>query len=272
MTTLSLNNELAILQITGDDVQTYLQGQISNDIRLLTTKNQFQFAAHLNPKGRILATFIIALVNEKTYYLITNREIAEKIMPRLKMFILRSKVTLQKIEQDIYLTDYVDPDSISIELAPDRFLTITARKLDSIENSNLWHQFLVDNTIPMIYLPSMEKIIPQQINYDLLGGISFNKGCYTGQEIVARTHYLGKIKRRLVKFITARQPQIGQGIVSPIMENQEVGFIIDCYFDKETHQYHGLASLQNNCLEKAFLDIENQSQLKCQTLITEEGA
>lgn len=272
MTILSLNNELAILKISGDDAKTYLQGQITNDINLLTIEHQFQFAAHLNPKGRILATFIIVRMAENSYYLITTREIATKITPRLKMFILRSKVSLQNSECNIYLSTAKHPDGINIELATGYFITITSESLAAVEDSNRWHQFIVEHTIPLIYPQSQEKIIPQQINYDLLGGISFKKGCYTGQEIVARTHYLGKIKRRLVKFSSTIQPQIGQTIVSPVMDNQEVGIIVDYYHDQTNNSYHGLASLQNNCLEQAFFDITNQQPIICQSLITDEGA
>lgn len=272
MTVLSLNDELAILKISGDDASAYLQGQITNDINLLTTNNQFQFAAHLNPKGRILATFIIVRLEDNSYYLITTREIAAKITPRLKMFILRSKVSLQDSKDNIYLSPAKLPDGINLEISVGHFLVISPQQLAADKDSNHWHQFIVENTVPLIYPQSQEKIIPQQINYDLLDGISFKKGCYTGQEIVARTHYLGKIKRRLVKFNSTTQPQIGQSIVSPVMENQEVGIIVDYYHDKIDNCYHGLASLQNNCLEQAYLDIQNQQQIICQSLITTEGA
>ncbi|MBX9597505.1 MAG: hypothetical protein K2X04_02890 [Burkholderiales bacterium] len=264
--TLNLNSELAILECSGSDAATYLQGQLSNDIRELNNK-PWQFSAHLSNKGRTLATFIITQHQENSYYLITNKDVADKILPRLKMYILRSKVTLAISAKSIYLNDTQIDGGHNLQLSADKYLTISENPQESTIDSNAWHKFLVENTLPMIYLESIEKIIPQQINYDLIGGINFKKGCYTGQEIVARTHYLGKVKRRMAKFTTNTQPQVGQSVVSPLMDNQEVGVIIDCYQDGQNH--YGLVSLQNNCLDSAYLDTDNQQKLTCTTLIDE---
>lgn len=264
--TLNLNSELAILECSGSDAATYLQGQLSNDIRELNNK-PWQFSAHLNNKGRTLATFIISQYQEHSYYLITSKSVIDKILPRLKMYILRSKVTLTISTKSIYLSDKQIDSSHNLQLSTDKYLNISENLQESTTDSNAWHKFLVENALPMIYLESIEKIIPQQINYDLIGGINFKKGCYTGQEIVARTHYLGKVKRRMAKFTTSIQPQIGQSVVSPLMDNQDIGTIIDYYQDEQS--YHGLVSLQNNCLDSAYLDIDNQQKLTCTTLIDE---
>lgn len=264
--TLNLNSELSILECSGNDAATYLQGQLTNDIRELNSK-PWQFSAHLNNKGRTLATFIITQHQENSYYLITSKSVIDKILPRLKMYILRSKVTLAISTKSIYLSNTQIDDGHNLQLSTDKYLNISESSQESTTDSNAWHKFLVDNALPMIYLESIEKIIPQQINYDLIGGINFKKGCYTGQEIVARTHYLGKVKRRMAKFTINTQPQIGQGVVSPLMDNQEVGTIIDYYQDGQN--YHGLVSLQNNCLDSAYLDADNQQKLTCTTLIDE---
>lgn len=268
MTILNLNQELAVLEVSGVEAQTYLQGQLTNDIRELAPKT-FQYSAHLNHKGRILATFIITSPQENCYYLITNKAVAEKIIPRLKMFILRSKVTLSISPLNLSLSHQQVDNNLGLELSQDNYLTLSLETLSEHQDNNAWHNYLVAHNIPLIYSETMEKIIPQQINYDLLGGINFKKGCYTGQEIVARTHYLGKIKRRLVKFITDQVPQIGQSVVSPLLNNQEVGLIVDYYHDQARNEYHGLLSLQNDCLNAAFLDINNQHKLNCQAIIEE---
>lgn len=91
--------------------------------------------------------------------------------------------------------------------------------------------------------------------------MNFKKGCYTGQEIVARTHYLGKVKRRLVKFITDGQPQIGNQVFSPTLDNQEVGFIVDYY--KDGDKFIGLASLQVDYINDTYLDTEQKYKLEC---------
>lgn len=267
MTILNLNDELIMLEISGDDATTYLQGQLTNDIRELANK-PFQYSAHLNNKGRILASFIITSPCENTYYLITSKTLVDKITPRLKMFILRSKVNLILSNKFLSLSDTKIDAQHSFELNQQYHLNIHDNPIENAQiNSNAWHQALVELPFPMIYLDTMEKIIPQQVNFDLLGGINFKKGCYTGQEIVARTHYLGKIKRRMAKFTTKTQPHIGQSVVSPIVENQETGFVVDFYQADEN--YHGLVSVQNDCIDNIYFDGENQNQLNCLPFATD---
>lgn len=264
MTILNLSHELAVLEVSGNDAATYLQGQLTNDIHELATQ-PWQLSAHLNHKGRILANFIITRADNNKYYLISDREIINKVLPRLKLFVLRSKVTLNILEVSIYLTDTPIDNGHNLSIAADNYLTITKTENQaSISDNNQWHKFLVTNGLPIIYSMTQEKIIPQQVNLELLGGVNFKKGCYTGQEIVARTHYLGKVKRRMVRFSSNEQPQIGQTIVSPQLDNQETGFVVDYYQDAA--QYIGLASVQLDCIDNLYLDIENKHHLICTLL------
>jgi folate-binding protein YgfZ len=217
----------------------------------------------------MIASFIITAENENSYLLITSKAIIEKILPRLKMFILRSKVTITPSNHNIYLTNDALTDAKVIKLASGVMLNITPNvDTSATEDTTLWHKALVEHGIPMIYPESSEKIIPQQVNYELIGGVNFKKGCYTGQEIVARTHYLGKIKRRMFKFCVNHEPIIGQIVVSPSLDNQEVGFIVD-YYPARDNQFHGLVSLQIDCSNNAYLDVENKFKLSCETLIEE---
>ena len=261
MDLLNLNSELIIIEVSGSDASSYLQGQLTNDIRELTT-TPYQLAAHLNNKGRILATFMITAPSADTYYLITSSSVAATILPRLKMFILRSKVNLALSSHSIYLSSAALSNCHSFTLATGQFLNIGPANLNAnIAQAQDLSKLLVELAIPMIYSATTEKIIPQQVNYDLIGGINFKKGCYTGQEIVARTHYLGKIKRRMVHFNTQWQPTRGQPVVSPSLDNQEVGFIID-YYPLEAG-FRGRVALQSDCCDSAFLDSANTQQLQC---------
>lgn len=265
MTILNLSHELAVLEVSGSDAATYLQGQLTNDIHELTTQ-QWQLSAHLNHKGRILANFIITRPDNDKYYLISDKEVINKVMPRLKLFVLRSKVTLKLAEVSIYLQNSPLSDETSLKINEQNYLIISANEIaTAISDDNKWHEFLVTTGLPMIYSVTQEKIIPQQVNLELLGGVNFKKGCYTGQEIVARTHYLGKVKRRMVRFTSDELPQIGQTVVSPQLDNQETGFIVD-YYQAGT-QYIGLASIQLDCIDNLYLDIENKHHLICTPLI-----
>ena len=257
----NISSELSVIKISGIDSQKFLQGQLTNDINELDSKT-FQFSAHLTNKGRMLASFIITKPSPDTYYLFTSSEIIEKIIPRLKMFVLRSKVIIENLNSQVIFSNYKPNDEINIEIFPQYFLSLNT--IDSQNDTRVWKYSLINNGIPLIYTNTQEEFTPQQVNYDLLNGVNFKKGCYTGQEIVARTHYLGKVKRRMYRFICDSKPTIGQKIVSPLLDNQEIGVIVDIL--KREHDYLGLASLQIDCADNAFLDLDNKIQLLTQSI------
>lgn len=262
----NLKNKLGIIKITGIDSAKFLQGQLTNDINSLLPAIQngcltHQFSAHLNHKGRILANFIIINPEVNTYCLVTNIEVIEKILPRLKMFVLRAKVEISLLDTHIFLSDHIliENNNINITLAINSYLVISNQIYESVTNDNTWTELLINHGIAFIYTETVEKLIPQQINLDILGGISFTKGCYTGQEIVARTHYLGKIKRRLFKFVvqSSLNINIGQIVISPKLDNQEVGLIVEI-LKLQDNSYIGLISMQADCTDSVFLDVENK--------------
>lgn len=272
MLIVNLNPELTVLEVSGVDSITYLQGQLTNDIKLLDQQN-FQYSAHLNNKGRLLASFIITRVGENIYHLITHKHIVDKIMPRLKMYVLRSKVSLSKLEQTcLVFSDHALTSSIyCIELATGNFISLIESIPDTTtKDIKHWHRFLIKHGICMIYPDTHERLIPQQVNYDKIGGVNFTKGCYTGQEIVARMHYLGKAKHLMYKFICDTPVQIGQSVTSPSADNQEVGVIVDVV--NRDYDCLGLVSIKNDYIENAFInDNVTSHQLLIQELIYQDN-
>lgn len=261
----NLVTKLGIIEISGSDSQKFLQGQLTNDINELDTK-PFQLSAHLNNKGRILANFIITKIAAATYYLITPEEIIELIIPRLKMFILRSKVNIIHSKQELCFSTKHSPDTPELEIFPQSYILL-GEQASTNETDHLWKKAIIEHGLPMIYKATQEAFIPQHVNLDLINGLNFKKGCYTGQEIVARTHYLGKVKRRMFGFTTNYTPLIGQKVVSPKLNNQEVGIIVD--YLKNEDGYCGLVSVQVDCIDSAFLDKENQQSLTIKPLINQ---
>ncbi|MCE3268694.1 MAG: hypothetical protein K0R49_946 [Burkholderiales bacterium] len=272
MLSVNLNDELSVLEITGIDSSTYLQGQLTNDIKLLD-KQSFQYSAHLNNKGRILASFIITKVSDNCYYLITHKEIINKVIPRLKMFILRSKVVISEPEGlNIIFSDYILANCIySLQLQTGSFISLSKSMPDSTtKDIKYWHSFLINNGICMIYPCTYEQLIPGQVNYDKIGGVSFTKGCYTGQEIVARMHYLGKAKRIMYMFNCDAIVEIGQSVVSPDADNQEIGMVVDVVISGLACL--GLVSIQNDYIKNAFINTNGIShQLLIQTLTYQDN-
>lgn len=163
----SINNnmyETSTITVHGADAFSFLQGQLSNDLSKLESNASIR-AAWCNPKGRVIA-FMTVFKSADGYALTVPSELSDEIVKRLTMFRFRAKV-----EFDV------------IPLASDLDLAAS-----------------IDKGIPWIGASQSEKFTPHMLNLDLLDSISLDKGCYTGQEIVARTHYKGATKRRTMRF------------------------------------------------------------------------
>lgn len=218
---------LGLLKISGEDAATFLHNQASNDVRTLD-ENEARLAALCNPKGRMYCSFFV-FHKDGAYYLQMPRERIEPVMRRLSVFVMRAKVVLEDAGDQLcafgVLGETADTWNVHLPAAfPVSFSTADARRRCAIYapgetliqlwrsatksgyrpmQHNAWHCRDVQSGIPHVYNATSEQFIPQMVNMDLLGGVSFNKGCYPGQEIVARTHYLGKLKRRMYAFTSA---------------------------------------------------------------------
>lgn len=214
---------LAVLKISGADATDFLQGQLTNDIKLLnsTGVGNWQYSGYCNPKGRLLALFSIWRIKDD-YFAIVTEDLVAQIVPRLKMFVMRSKVTIEQQSEAAFYGQHSlqslgsDLDVIEFESLQHQqflhknnttYLLVNQRLMivshtgvvDEIETLeiNEWQRADIADGLPQVTAASSELFIPQMINLDIIGGISFDKGCYTGQEIVARMHYLGKLKQRM---------------------------------------------------------------------------
>ena len=240
---------LAILKIDGNDAAKLLQGQITCNINDIT-ETQSSLGALCTPKGRAITTFLLAKTND-AFLMVLPKELLETVKKRLQMYILRSAVTLTDCSEQLCLigllqakttdnklfgTSQQDSLSITIDNAPNRQLMITevdqAITLwsDLVNHqgflpapSEQWRYLDIMAGLPWLTSETSEEFIPQMLNLDQLGGISYNKGCYTGQEIVARTHYLGKAKRalRLAECDTPLTPLPNSAILNTDASNTE---------------------------------------------------
>ena len=159
--------------VTGADAFDFLQAQLSNDLRLLDDRPQL-LAAWCNPKGRVICLMRVSRSGDG-YRLILPAELEESVLRRLTMFRFRSKVELESAP--------ATPADLGISGTADDWL------LDNLRAGR-----------PEIWAAQSEEFTPHMLNLDLLGAVSFDKGCYPGQEIVARTHYRGATKRRTHRF------------------------------------------------------------------------
>jgi hypothetical protein len=208
---------LGVLRIGGADATGFLQGQLTNDVQLLGD-GRTQLAAYNTPQGRVIALMRLKKVDDAIYALLPA-DLLERVNSLLKRFVLRSKVDLN-IAADLQVGsiatvpalpgtasaravafDY-QPGRKVIAASPDGWRSITGSALsgDSPRRLDEWLAADIRDGQPQVFAATSEAFIPQMLNLDLIGGISFGKGCYTGQEIVARTQNLGRIKRRTFRY------------------------------------------------------------------------
>ena len=199
-------DHLALIVIEGDDAAHFLQGQISADTVTLADGRWLR-AVYCNPKGRILASLIICR-DDKRFFAVLAQDIADGIAARLKMFVMRAKVKITRLNAVFAATtEKVPPPVGDGEISRDgesfvlsgesfRFWPDSTFFVSAIADNGDWLRNEILRGVPWIGKATQEIFIPQFVNFDLLHGINFKKGCYVGQEIIARLHYLGGVKKR----------------------------------------------------------------------------
>ena len=223
----SIDKNTTCIQVSGEDSQKFLQGQFSNDITEVTD-SVYQYSSYSTNQGKVIAIFRI-LKNNQGYLLLINKDVAKYFIERLSMYILMSKVIIEeqkdckiygvlgKSANNILLknilkeNEYIKSSDNIILNNKNKYMpaaTIIKIKSNNSESDELLQSEinvdynvneLIDNLLllPRITMETKETYIPQVLNLEDLNGINYKKGCYTGQEIVARTHYLGKIKKKI---------------------------------------------------------------------------
>jgi folate-binding protein YgfZ len=255
-----------VLSVSGEESADFLQGQFSNDLRQVDLQHS-QLSSYCTPKGRMLVSFRL-FMREDGYYIRLPLTLLPPTMQRLQMYILRSKVTLadvsdelvcfgasgQKIPgllQDICseipsdVDQVVTSDEISIlriagtlprfeiYAPPEKAKNIFLKLVDAGAHpvaSTAWSLQDIHAGIATIHPQTSEAFVPQMVNYQAVNGLSFKKGCYPGQEIVARMQYLGKLKRRMYRaHIATDNPVLpGETLYSEAADsNQGAGNVVD---------------------------------------------
>jgi len=252
---------LGLLHVAGDDAVAFLQSQLSADIPALETSRS-TLAAWCNAKGRARALFRV-VPSDTGMILLADAELIEAIRPTLQMFILRSQVALTDLtpgEQalgmagpaaarllseaagtlpaqagevsragDLHVIALPGADALRyLILAPtDQMAALQARYGEALTEGSeaFWQLQSIRAGIPELTRPVSESIVPTMLNLEPLGGISYDKGCYPGQEVIARMHYRSQLKRRLYRAALADDPPAPG---SPVLdaEGQEAGVVI----------------------------------------------
>ncbi len=286
-TIVSALTHLASLEFAGEDARTFLHNQLTSDVAHLEL-DAAQHSAWCTPKGRMAASFL--LYRERTdYRALLSADLLEPIRKRLQIFVLRSKVVISDRSDACQLIGVAGPQAAAIlqraglpsldgAMKTAAFADGTLIKLDSTRwivaigsdaapalwqklaanarpaGTAAWQWLAIQAGIPLITEATKEEFVPQMANFDAIGGVSFHKGCYPGQEIVARAQYLGKVKRHLYRVRTTEPMAAGTAIVAPEDALHPCGMVANAA-PAPGGGFVGLAVIQENFIAAGNLEL-----------------
>ncbi len=297
-------SHLRFIRVSGVDAEIFLQGQFTSDIRNVSEKHH-QMGGYCTPKGRMLANFRI-FSHQDAYILQLPNCVHEAVLKRLTMYVMRSQVVIEDISDQTVAIALAG--ECSADLLSTAFDTIPQVPGDSVQesgislmklpgpsprfeifgqpsrieklwqgfsnqanttNSEIWSLLEIRSGVPTVYTNTVEAFVPQMLNMQLIDGISFDKGCYVGQEVVARMKYLGELKRRmhLARTNSSTQPQPGDEICSDTdtKSGQGTGKVV-MSAPSPDGGYELLAVIENSAIEAGSLHLGSSTGAKLETM------
>jgi tRNA-modifying protein YgfZ len=254
-------SQFALIRFSGEEAQKFLHGQLSNSVEKLGA-GQAQYTSYNSPKGRMMASMLLWRDGDD-YMMMLPAALRESIQKRLSMFVMRAKVKVTDASAEFVILGIAGKTSAqiiaettglkvtgamqsnanetgcAIQLDADRLLLFIKQPADVVlakitqhfdkADANGWTLLDIRAGIAWITPATQEQFVAQMTNFELIGGVDFKKGCYPGQEIVARTQYLGKLKRRMyrVQVETIDKLQAGDELFSTDFEGQASGMIVN---------------------------------------------
>ena len=285
--TLSSLPQWGLIFVEGADAASFLQSQLSNSVlglkatlppQMAQSHESVRLVGYCNPKGRLLASAWLGLFpqgngSEDRFALFISRDLAAATAKRLAMYVLRSKVKVTDVSTTWRVDGFYGAPS-NLETLPIKDQQLTLRIPDVLVNQqsfgrvliaqpnedqaphpvspdSTWNYLEVMSAIPRIVLATQEQFVPQMINFESVSGVDFKKGCYPGQEIVARSQYRGVIKRRLQLAHILSNPE-----ATPIAPGTEL------FLAKEPEQPAGMVVLSaQNPFEQGRIDFQIECKL-----------
>ncbi|MBS0391117.1 MAG: folate-binding protein YgfZ [Proteobacteria bacterium] len=245
-------SHLGVIRVAGEDAAKFLHGQLTQDFALLDMQHA-RLAAHLSVKGRMLASFIAFKRSDTELLLVCARELLAPTLKRLSMFVMRSKARLTDATGDYALYGLMgdaaravlpadgapwakadlgeasvvqlypaDGQPRALWLAPAGAAAPQGAPLDE----SLWLWSEVRSGVATLTAPVAEAFVPQMLNYESVGGVNFKKGCYPGQEVVARSQFRGTLKRRTYLAHARADLTVGAEVFAEGDAEQPVGTVV----------------------------------------------
>jgi folate-binding protein YgfZ len=246
-------DEHGLLEVTGEEARAFLHAQLSNDVEHLAAGHA-RYAGWCSAKGRLLATLLV-VPHSGGFLLQLARDLAPAVAKRLSMFVLRAKVKLadasaqwtqfglwgEGSEAQLAALGLAVPGedlaaahangAIAVRVAPQRYVLLApaAVRAELAINATAedWALAEIRAGRPQVVQATQDQFVPQMVNLELTGGVDFQKGCYPGQEIVARTQYRGQLKRRMVRLRAPMPLRPGQDLYSDDLAGQPSGAVVN---------------------------------------------
>jgi folate-binding protein YgfZ len=258
---LALLDHLGVLQFSGEDAETFLQGQLSCDVAEVGLRSG-RYGAYCSPKGRMLANFLLWR-EEAGFHMALSRDIAPSVHKHISKFVLRAKVKISDTSdaivmagaagpkagqalQEVFSDFPKQPNEVSrqpgtgtiinlkdgrflLALTPSSAVVLRQRLANSLVpvRASAWRWLDIRDGVPLVSAATQDQFVPQMANFELLGGVSFQKGCYTGQEVVARMQHLGKLKRRMFLANVPAEAKAGDPLYSEDLGDQASGGVVN---------------------------------------------
>ena len=246
-------DHLGVLRFSGEDAATFLQGQLSCDVAGVSPRSS-SYGAYCTPKGRMLANFLLWR-EEADFLMALSRELVSTVQRQISKYVLRSKVKIADASGSIVLAGAAGARAAgtfstmlgdlpmktlevrsvagvgaAVRLNDGRLFLALAAPLQSraaFADARIWRWLDIRAGLPLVTAPTQDQFVPQMANLELIGGVSFEKGCYTGQEVVARAQHLGKVKRRMFLANVSASAQPGDALYSEDLGDQASGMVVN---------------------------------------------
>jgi folate-binding protein YgfZ len=253
-----------VIRAQGADAASFLQGQLTQDVRRLD-QHSACLAGYCTPKGRLLASLLVWRGGTDELRLACSTDVLPATLKRLSMFVLRSKCRLDDASPVLALYGLSGPAATA--WLGDSAPALPGQRRDGHEGQVLrlhdaaglaryllalpadgaapalpalahdaWSWLEVNSGVARIVAATVEQFVPQMVNFELVGGVSFKKGCYPGQEVVARSQYRGSVKRRAFVFACDAAAQPGQEVFHNADAEQPAGMVVNAASWRGSHR------------------------------------
>ncbi|WP_280150319.1 folate-binding protein [Piscinibacter sp. XHJ-5] len=261
-----------VIRARGDDAASFLHSQLTHDFTGLGL-SEARLAGYCSAKGRLLASFVAWKASHDDILLACHASVLPAALKRLSMFVLRAKCKLSDASAEVPLFGQVsssepidvwgktDAEGGAIVRLPDAAgaarLLVAAPQEPQADSLSLdtWRWLEVQSGVPVIEAATVEQFVPQMLNFELVGGVSFQKGCYPGQEIVARAQYRGTVKRRMFLFDISGEAKAGQEVFHSADPGQPAGLIANAAPSPDGATTSALAEVKLAALEGGSLHL-----------------